>query len=320
MSRFKIGRPGRVIATATLAVSLAVSPLMVERIARACDKGTEVQKKILDLFSSKKLKGILKKVTGNTAKEQVESVYDILKVGNGVLKLNPSNFDKRPPRTVDETLENGGDCTEFALAVLASLKELGIKGGAMVVHFDGSKPTVDHIFAYAFVDGKKVIMDPQAKGFGKLLKNKKYKVKMDLTPEQATSMYYREMGEHLSKKGKTDEAIKNFEKAIELNPKDAYSHHMLGILYEKKGNKKKAEKHHTKAAELEPDKKLYQKNVKALDVDKEIKLAQKAINEEDWDGCIQHYENVLNSGVKLSKKQKKAVEYNLDLCKKVKGN
>jgi tetratricopeptide (TPR) repeat protein len=321
MSRFKslAGKTGRAGATIVLAMGLAFTPA-AEGIACAKDKGAEVQKKILDLLSSKKLKGILGNVNGGTTKEKVESLFTLLKVGNGVLKADPSDFDKRPPRTIDETLEEGGDCTEFALVVLASLKELGIEGGAMVVHFEGSNALTDHIFAYASVGGKKIIIDPQAKAVGKLLKNKKYKLLMDVTPEQATAMYYRETGEYLSKKGKTDEAIKNFEKATELNPRDAYSHHMLGILYEQKGNKKKAEEHHTKAAELQPDNKVYQKNVKAVDINKELQLAQEAIDKEDWDGCIEHYENVLNSGVKLSKKQKEAIKYNLDLCKKVKGN
>ncbi len=315
MSRLRnvIGRPGRAIATATLAVSLAASPLMVERTAMACDKGAQIQKS--DLFSSEKLNEMLKSVAGSTAKEKVESLFNLLKVGNGVLKIDPSNANKRPPRTVDEALEKGGDCTEFALVALASLKELGIKSGAMLVKFEGSKDA--HMFAYALVDGKKIFIDPQAKASGKLMKDKKYKVKADLTPEQATSMYYREMGDYHSKKGKTDEAIKSFEKAVALNAKDAYSYHSLGVLYEKKGDMKKSGECHKKAAELEPDNELYQKNVKTVDINKELQLAEEAIGKEDWPACIKHYENVLNSGAKLTKKQKANIEYNLGLCKQL---
>jgi len=320
MSRFRnvIGKPGRAIATATLAVSLAASPLMVERIARACDKGAEVQKKP-DPFSSEKLKEKLAGVKGSTDKEKVESLFKLLKAGNGVLKLATSDMEKRPPRTIDETLEKGGDCTEFALVALASLKCLGIPGGALVVHFEKSAGTKEHMFAYAKIGDEKIVIDPQAEGAGKMMKNEKYTVKMDLAPEQAKSMYYREMGDHLSKKGKSEEAIKNFERALEINQKDAYCHHMLGILYEKKGDKKKAEEHHAKAAELDPGNKVYQKNTKKMDINKELQLAQEAINKEDWDACIEHYENVLNSGAELSKKQKDAIDNNLKACRQMKG-
>ncbi len=320
MSRFRnfIGKPGRAVATATLAVSLAASPLMVERIAKACDKGAEVQKKP-DLLSSEKLKEKLAGVKGSTDKEKAESLFKLLKAGSGVLKLDPSNADKRAPRNVDETLEKGGDCTEFALVVLAALKQLGIEGGALVVHFEKSPETKEHMFAYAKSGDEKIIIDPQAAGAGKMMKSEKYAVKMDLTPKQATGMYYRETGEHLMKKGKTDDAIKSFEQALEINPQDAYCHHMLGILYEKKGEKKKADEHHAKAAELDPENSVYKKNVKVVDINKELQLAQEAINKEDWDACIKHYENVLNSGVELPKKQKDPIENNLKACRQMKG-
>jgi len=311
MSRFRtlVGRP---VVTAAVALSLAASP-MLEKRARACDKGAEVQKKT-SFFSSNKLPEILKSVSGKTDMEKVESMFGILKIGAGVLKVVKSGKDNRAPRTVDETIEKGGDCTEFASVMITGMKILGIKGGADIIHFEDSKEDQDHMVAYALIDGKKIYLDPQAE-IGKI--KGKYKVVMELDFDKAESIPHREMGNYYKLKGKADEAVKEFEKAVELNPEDAYCHYNLAILYEKKGNMKKAKKHYDIAAKLDPENEKYKQHKKKGSYNEEIQAAYAAYEKGDYVSAKEHFENALNSGEKLSKKEKKSLEENIKMCEEM---
>jgi len=59
-------------------------------------------------------------------------------------------------------------------------------------------------------------------------------------------------GMALYHQGKYDEAIKMFDKAIEVNPKDPYPWHNKGLALEKQGKKGEAEKCYARAAEIDP--------------------------------------------------------------------
>ncbi len=50
--------------------------------------------------------------------------------------------------------------------------------------------------------------------------------------------------------GDTEGAIEDYERAVQLDPEDAVSYNNLGLLLEKLGNKKKAERHFKQADEL----------------------------------------------------------------------
>ena len=309
-----ISGKGGMAATAMLAVSLAFSP-MVERHARACDKGAAVQKKEeKSFFSSEKLPEIIKKVKGKTAKEKVESLFELLKTGNGMLKAVPSG-DKRPPRKPDETIEKGGDCTELAFVVITAFKKLGIEGGAVAVHLEKDKKNRDHVVAYALINGEKIYFDPQTEKLGEI--GGKHKLIMEMGFDEAESVYHREMGNYYDKKGKTDEAVKEFEKAVKINPKDAYCHHMLGVLYGQKGEVEKSKKHYDIAAELDAENKKYQENKKTGTYNEELKAAYEAYQNKDYKSEKEHFENALNSGEKLSKKEKKMLEENIAACEQM---
>ncbi len=323
MSRFRnaIRRPGRAAATAALAISLAASP-MVERIARAQDKTEQVQEK--SFFSSEKLKEKLANIKGSNVDGKLSNLFDLLKIGNGILKTDDSKGDKRPPRNVDETLEKGGDCTELSFVVITALKELGIKGGADIVHFDSEKnENQDHMVAYALVEVNdkevKIHIDPQTSSLGKM--NGEYELVMDLTFEEAEGMYHREMGNYYDKNGKITEAIASFEKAVELNPKDAYCYHMLGMVYKDKYDQSKslddlvkAKDCLVKAAELSPKNKEYKKDKAFAVYTVEIELAFQAIDKNDYKTAKKHFKNALNSGVKLTDKEEKMLKDYIKQC------
>ena len=316
MSRFRnaIRKPGRAIATATLAVSLAAAPLMVERVAKACDESAEVQKKC-SFFSSEKLNKKLSEVKGDSTKEKLESLFKLLKVGNGFLKFTDSHNDKRAPNDVDGAIKNGGDCTELGFVTVAALKELGIDGGVAAVTLEGKKKE-DHMVAFAYieVDGKKkkFYLDPRAEKAGEI--KGKYKILFEMTLDEAENIYHREMGNYHLLKGKKDKALKEFEKAEKIFSGDAYVHHVLGVLYATKGEHKKAEEHNIKAAELEPENAEYKANAAIAIYNREFNAGVEAYNNDDYKAAKEHFENALNSGVKLSKKEKKNLEHNIKAC------
>lgn len=319
MSRFRnvVRKPGRAIVTAALAVSLAASP-MAERIANACDKGADVQKKT-SFFSSEKLNSKLDEVKGSSDKEKLESLFKILKAGNGFLKFTDSHNDKRAPNDVGGTIKNGGDCTELGFVTVASLMELGIDGGVAAVTLEGKdKKKEDHMVAFAYieVDGKKekFYLDPRADKAGEV--KGKYKLLFEMTLVEAESIYHREMGNYYLLKGKKDKALKEFEKAVKIFSGDAYVHHVLGVLYATKGENKKAEEHNIKAAELEPDNDVYKANAAVAIYNRELSAGIEAYNNDDYEAAKKHFENALNSGAKLSKKEKKNLKENIKTCEK----
>jgi len=314
------------IATIATAAFVMFYP-MADSIAKKKDKEktVEVQKKNPDtqkqktkeksIFASEKLPSILKNVKGSTEEEKVESLFSILAVGSGLLKVEDSKWDERAPRDVDSTLEKGGDCTEFAFVIISALKQLGIKGGAFIIHFEGSEKEKDHLVAYALLNNKKISIDPQA---GKLGETKgKHTVLMELTFEEAEGVYYRELGNHLRLKGRLDDAIGAFEKAVALNPKDAYCHNALGNLYERKGDVKRAKEHYELAARYDPNNKTYQKNKTVGIYNEELKAAYEAFEKGDYKSAKEHFENALNSGEKLNEKEKEALKKNISVCEQM---
>jgi len=318
MSRFRnaIRKPGRAIATAALAVSLAAAPLMVEKTARA-DEKAEIQKKS-SFFSSEKLNAKLTEVKGDSVKEKLESLHELLKVGNGFLKFTDSHNDKRAPNDVDGAIENGGDCTELGFVTVAALKELGIDGGVVAVTLEGKKKE-DHMVAFAYieVDGKKkkFYLDPRAEKAGEI--KGKYTLLFEMTLDEAESIYHREMGNYYLLKGKQDKALKEFENAEKMFSGDAYVHHVLGYLYAMNGEHKKAEEHNIKAAELEPDNPEYKANAAVAIYNREFKAGVDAYNNDDYAAAKKHFENALNSGLKLTKQEKKSLENNIKACEEM---
>ena len=73
---------------------------------------------------------------------------------------------------------------------------------------------------------------------------------VELNPRDATAYYNR--GISYGKKGQYDQAIVDFNKAIELDPRDAAAYYNRGISYEKRGQHDRAILDFTKAIEINP--------------------------------------------------------------------
>ncbi len=264
----------------------------------------------LNPLKSEKLSELLKDIKG-TPKEKTEQLFKLLKEK---LKTVKSDYDKRPPRTIDETIEKGGDCTEFALVVVASLKHLGLEGGASLVHLKGSAEDMDHIVAYACIDETKVHIDPQAEKLGVVGEGKGYDPIADLSMEEAKGMYYRELGNHYFVKKNYDKSIDAFEQSLKFYEKDAYVHHKLGFLYQEKGRKtdkleykEKSAYHHKRSSELAPDNEKYKKEAALAGFNYEIKLGEKDYYDGKLPEAKAHFEKALEIGKDFITKEEKAV-------------
>jgi len=256
-------------------------------------------KEVSNPLKSEKLPALLKDIKGTDA-EKIKQLFELLK---DKLKTVKSKYDDRPPRTVDETLAKGGDCTEFALVVLASLKHLGLEGGATIVHFKEAPENMDHMVAHASVYGNKIHIDPQAEKLGIIGDGKEYEKVSELTIEEAKGMYHRELGNHYFMKNKYDKAIEAFEQSLNFYEKDAYVHHKLGYLYQEKGkksddleHKKKAYCHNKRSSELNPDNEKYKKNTAMAGFNYEVKLGEKSFNEGEYSEAKTHFENAIELG------------------------
>lgn len=80
---------------------------------------------------------------------------------------------------------------------------------------------------------------------------KNYKKAIDLDPKNI--QIYFVIGQHYYNKGEDDKAANWFQSAIELFPNHSNSRYLLGLIYEKKGEKQKALKEFEKVLELNPN-------------------------------------------------------------------
>ncbi len=87
------------------------------------------------------------------------------------------------------------------------------------------------------------------------------------------------------------EALKLYEKALELNPESSSSYNNIGAIYEKQGNYEKAQEYYEKAYEIEPED-LYSNNIK------NIKKLSYKLSSDDYN-IISKYFPSLKSGSKL---------------------
>jgi len=94
---------------------------------------------------------------------------------------------------------------------------------------------------------------------------KEFRKALELNPERSEIHY--NLGLVLEAKGLLQEAIQEYKKALELNPEDAEAHNNLGIVYYKQGNYKKAVEEFKIALSINPDFEIAKKNLKLLGKD-----------------------------------------------------
>lgn len=244
---------------------------------------------------------------------RVEKIFSKFHV-SGTAGVKATKMAGKAPRTASEAVMEGGDCTDLNNIAIALLDKLNVPGGALVIHFKGDKESLNHMVAYVELDGKRVIVDLQAAELGQTFQGK-YDVILTLTYDQAAYMYHREYGDYLRDKGKSDEAITAYERALELFEGDAYVHQNLGMLYGRRGDIAKASQHLDRAAELDP---RFATDKKIGDYNEEIDEGQRAYDESRWADCVTHLKNALkaakDAGMKLSKGDRDNIQAHIDAC------
>jgi len=82
--------------------------------------------------------------------------------------------------------------------------------------------------------------------------------------EKGKGSFHTKQGVRFAKMGMWDKAIREWQKALEKDPKNAWTHNNLGIAYERRGEVAKARREYQKASELNPKEKRYKKNLQDL--------------------------------------------------------
>lgn len=261
---------------------------------------------------------------GGSQTQMLQRLFDRLRVGaSGGLTAVTSARDTRPPNTAEQAISRGGDCTEFAFVALSAMQLLGIPCGARVVRLQGSAQGSEHMIAYATVNGRETIIDPQAAALGQSARPVERVVMGGLTPSRAAAMYHREWGNHLSARtGRESDAVSAFNRALELNADDAYSHHRLARLLERRawaGDQEAAVVHDREAARLDPSNQLYRRNTVTVGYNESLRLAQEAGAQGRFADCVTHLQDALESGERLSASDRQMIlDYQAD-CRRMAG-
>lgn len=321
---------GRPLATAGMSLFLTFCTPVAETIVTPNKVAHAQEKKVLDFSSMEfeevqsapeektgegpfalndRMKELIRKFNSGSPAGKVKKLFAELHKGapNGV---TVEDMTGKTPRTAVEALSQGGDCTDLANIVIPMLREMGVPGGVLLVHFKNAPKGVDHLVPYMEIGGKKTIIDLQTAKLGKTAQGP-YSIILDLTYDQSASTYYREWGDFYKDQNKKQDAITAYEKSLEIHEANAYVHQQLGELYEDIGEKEKAIKHWARAAELDPS---YRKHGLRAYFNEQIRLGSEAFNEKRYADCARHFQNALDTGI-VKAKDKKPIEQNRDLCK-----
>lgn len=167
-----------------------------------------------------------------TTREKVAKIFEALRVGgtSGV-KFDDDNT-MRPPRTALVTLAKGGQCDDLALLWIALANKAGIRGGVKVVHFKDSPADLEHMIAYAVIDGKKTLIDLQLERMGKT-KNSNYDERSDTPSEQALWVYHQKWGDYCRSKEDRGCAENAYRNSLNINPVNTYALiHFSAVIYQ----------------------------------------------------------------------------------------
>jgi len=300
--------------TAPILTEAIISPAMAQTTAQGtaqkAQKGAYDPK--TDPFAQDdRLAAISSGLTGD-AMEKITKLFNALGVG-GTEGVKTVKSDGRPPRVAAEALARGGDCTDFAYLTISILREHGIPGGAMVVHFNSSREGIDHMVPYVEVGGgRQIIIDLQAQTLGKTGKGE-YAVLTQYTYGQAAAMYHCEYGDYLRDQGRATEAMAAYERSLEIYPDDAHVHQNLGVLCEKAGEMERAAEHFKRAAALDKTSSR-ERDVTRGTYNEELQAGLDGYNGADWCGCARHFQNALESGEKLTTQERASIGQYRDAC------
>ncbi len=221
--------------------------------------------------------------------------------------VKAKKMDGLPPRTAEEALDQGGDCTDLARIVIPILKDWGVPGGALIVKFEGKEEL--HMVPYVELDGKKTIIDLQVKELGKTAYGS-YAVVHDLTYDQSSYMYHAEMGDYYLDKKDYMKAAGSYEKAIDSYGQDSYVLYNLGICHQQMDEHDIAVGYFEAASKLNPE---YRQMYQRAKFNSEAQKAMQAAESGDMEGCIKHGKAALEN--QKEEKYRAPLEKLVEQCK-----
>lgn len=162
----------------------------------------------------------------------------------------------RPPRTAAETLDRGGDCTEFASVVLAVINAMNARGAgitaeAQIVHFAGSPAGKQHMIVAADIDGKKVVVDLQSTKLG-TTKRGNYAVVRTLASEEAAAMYHQEWADYFSDRKTYQDAVAAYKRSLAIYATNPDANKGAAANYDRMGSQDSALAYYRHATALDP--------------------------------------------------------------------
>ena len=250
---------------------------------------------------------------------RVEALFDMIKTSSPT-GLKAGLNSGRTPRTVAQTLQKKGDCSELAGVVLSLIDAMnaqgaGIETDALVVHFRG-KPADDfHMIARARIGSMQVIIDPQAASLG-ATKNGSYEIIFRLTSQEAAEMYHTKYGDYFREHGDKAQATVAYKRALEIFNGDAYAHQNLGKLCEAAGDMEASKRQFEVADSLAPGKRYSRDKVRG-NFNQELQQGDAAYKSEKWGEADTHFRNALEVGRNVRHDDSATInEYIVDCAKR----
>lgn len=261
-----------------------------------------------------RMQGIVSSLSGDPG-AVVQSLFGRFHRG-GSEGLSVMDMTGRQPRTAQEALTSGGDCTDLATFAIPILRAKAVPGGAMVVHFASAPANVDHMVPYVNLNGRETIVDLQAGSLGQTAQGR-YTVVMRMTYDQAAGMYHREMGDYYRDQNQPAQAMEAYRRAVQANDGDAYAHQNLGVLLERAGRMDEANAQYQRAAQIDPAR--YRRDQRRGSYNEELQAAQQAMDQGRWADCVSHLQNALSSGERIAEGDRRTIEQNIRACRQRAG-
>ncbi len=247
-----------------------------------------------------------------TPEQQVQELHAMINSGaaGGLPAIDMSG---QPPRTAQEAFASGGDCTDLANALVPMLEQIGITGGALIVHFSSAPEGVFHMVPYVNIGGRETLVDLQSSTFGATADGT-YTVVHRLTYAQARYTYHVEQGDYHREAGRTQPAIDAYRRALQIYDNDAFVHHNLSVLLERSGDTTGGAAHSRRAAEIDPSR--YGQAEARGTYNEEIRQAYEAYEQQRWTDCARHFRAALAAGEQIDPTERQTITDSIGVCER----
>ena len=247
-----------------------------------------------------------------TPEQQVQELHAMMNSG-AAGGLPAIDMRGQAPRTAQEAFANGGDCTDLANALIPMLEQIGIAGGAFIVHFNSAPEGVFHMVPYVNIGGRDTIVDLQSSTFGATADGT-YAMVHRLSYSEARYMYHVEHGDYHREAGRAQPAIDAYRRALAIYDNDAFVHHNLAVLLERSGDTTGAASHSRRAAEIDPSR--YGQGQTRGTYNEEIRQAYEAYEQQRWADCARHFRAALATGERIDPTERQTITDSIGVCER----